>query len=109
MVSPAARRRVCDILLNAGYSRVRSCRVAGLSRATSRITRRERNPELKAKVLDLARKHPRFGFRRIHFLLPGVNLKAVHRIWKREGLRLSRKQWSAPGKVGHAKLKTFSS
>jgi putative transposase len=54
--------------------------------------RKERSAELKAKVLELARKHPRFGFRRIHFLLPGVNLKAVHRIWKEEGLRLNRRK-----------------
>jgi putative transposase len=51
----------------------------------------ERNPELREKVVQLARAHPRYGFRRVHALLPGVNLKAVHRIWKAEGLRLSRK------------------
>lgn len=92
MVSPAARRRVADHLLSAGFSRVRSCRVVGLSRWASRRTRRERSPELRAKVLELAKEHPRFGFRRIHFLLPGVNLKAVHRIWKEEGLRLNRRR-----------------
>jgi putative transposase len=92
MVSPAARRRACDALLKAGFSRVRSCRVAGLSRTSSRQPKEPRNPELRQKVLELARKHPRFGFRRIHHLLEGVNLKAVHRIWKQEGLRLSRKK-----------------
>lgn len=92
MVSPAARRRACDALLKAGYSRVRSCRVTGLSRWASRKARRERNPELRAKVLELAQKHPRFGFRRIHMHLPGVNIKAVHRIWKEEGLRLNRRK-----------------
>lgn len=74
-----------------GYSRVRSCRVACLSRASSRTETVERNPELREKVVQLARAHPRYGFRRVHALLPGVNLKAVHRIWKAEGLRLSRK------------------
>lgn len=92
MVSPAARRRVADHLLLAGFSRIRSCRVTGLSRTSSRSPRHPRNPELRQKVLELAKKHPRFGFRRIHFLLPGVNLKAVHRIWKEEGLRLNRRQ-----------------
>ena len=92
MVSPAARRRVADHLLQAGFSRVRSCRVAGLSRLASRRLQRPRNPELKEKVLELAKQHPRFGFRRIHLLLPGVNLKAVHRIWKEEGLRLNRRK-----------------
>jgi putative transposase len=92
MVSPAARRRACDVLLKAGFSRVRSCRAAGLSRSSSRKFKRERNPELRARVLELARKHPRFGFRRIHHLLEGVNLKAVHRIWRQEGLRLNRRK-----------------
>lgn len=92
MVSPAARRRVADHLLKAGFSRVRSCRVTGLSRSSSRRSKKDRNPELRQKILELARKHPRFGFRRIHHLLPGVNLKAVHRIWKEEGLRLNRRR-----------------
>ena len=52
---------------------------------------KERNPGLRDQILQLSRAHPRYGFRRIHALLPGVNLKAVHRIWKAEGLRLSRK------------------
>lgn len=91
MVSPASRRRLADHLLVQGCSRVRSCRVAGLSRSSSRRARRERNPELREKVLELAAANPRYGFRRVHALLPGVNLKAVHRIWKAEGLRVRRK------------------
>ena len=92
MVSPAARKRACASLLNAGCSRVRSCRVVRLSRLASRRPYRERNPELRAKVLELSAKHPRFGFRRVCLLLPGVNVKAVHRIWKAEGLRLTRRK-----------------
>jgi hypothetical protein len=46
-------------------------RLAGLSEPT------ERNPELREKVVQLARVHPRYGFRRVHAFLPGVNLKAV--------------------------------
>jgi putative transposase len=37
-------------------------------------------------VLEIAKANPRYGFRRVHALLTGVNLKAVHRIWKCEGL-----------------------
>lgn len=92
MVSPAARRRACGTLLNAGLSRVRSCRAADVSRMASRSCKRDPNPELRSKVLELAKEHPRFGFRRIHCLLEGVNLKAVHRIWKEEGLRLNRRR-----------------
>jgi putative transposase len=78
-------------LMERGFSRTRSCRVVGMSRVASRTEPSERNPELREKVVQLARAHPRYGFRRVHALLPGVNLKAVHRIWKAEGLRLSRK------------------
>src|SRR5262249_48609455 len=60
-------------------------------RTISRKAPSERNPALRERILELSRTHPRFGFRRIHALLPGVNIKAVHRIWKQEGLRLSRR------------------
>lgn len=91
MVSPASRRRAVNHLLACGCSRVCACRVTGLSRTTSRAAVHERRPELRQKVLELATTHPRYGFRRVHALLPGVNLKAVHRIWKMEGLRIRRK------------------
>ena len=91
MVSPVSRRRVANHLLKSGFSRVRSCRVTGLSRSTSRKPRNERNPELREKVVALAEQHPRYGFRRVHALLSGVNVKAVHRIWKNEGLRIRRR------------------
>jgi transposase InsO family protein len=91
MVSLAARKRVAAALLERGFSRTCACRVVGVSRNASRSVPKERNPELREKVVQLARAYPRYGFRRVHALLPGVNLKAVHRIWKIEGLRLSRK------------------
>lgn len=91
MVSLASRKRACSHLLDRGYSRIRSCRVSSLSRFASRSEWKEPNPELRDKVVQLARANPRYGFRRVHALLPGVNIKAVHRIWKSEGLRLTRK------------------
>lgn len=91
MVSLAARKRVVATLMERGYSRNRLCRIVRLSRVASRTEAKEPNPALRDKVVQLARAHPRYGFRRVHALLPGVNLKAVHRIWKAEGLRLSRK------------------
>lgn len=91
MVSPAARRRAVNHLLSCGCSRVCACRVSGLSRSSSRKHLRGRNPELRGKVLELAAANPRYGFRRVHALLDGVNIKAVHRIWREEGLRLKKK------------------
>lgn len=86
MVSPAKRRKVAHHLLSAGFSQVRSCRIVGLSRPAFRREPKERHPELRQKVLEIARTNPRYGFRRVHALLEGVNLKAVHRIWRLEGL-----------------------
>ena len=74
-----------------GFSRTRACKSVDLCRTSSRVQPKERNPQLRAKVLELAGSHPRYGFRRVHALLPGVNIKAVHRIWKAEGLKLRRK------------------
>ncbi len=91
MVSPASKRRGVNHLLKLGFPRVCACRVLRFSAPSSRYVPKERNPELRAKVLELAGKHPRYGFRRVHALLTGVNIKAVHRIWKEEGLRLKRK------------------
>lgn len=88
MVSLASRRRAVGFLLGRGFPRTRSCRVVRLSRVASRREHAERRPEVKAKVVELAKANPRYGFRRVHALLTGVNLKAVHRIWKTEGLSL---------------------
>ena len=88
MVSPARKRQAVCFLLDRGFSRVCACRVSGLSRPASRRTLIERNPGLREKVFELARANPRYGFRRVHALLTGVNLKAVHRIWKAHGLNL---------------------
>lgn len=90
MVSPAAKRRGLEHLMTKGVSRRLGCRVVGLSRSASRAERKERRPELRAQIIALSEANPRYGFRRIHALLgPGVNLKAVHRIWREEGLALT--------------------
>ncbi|MCW5944050.1 MAG: IS3 family transposase [Fimbriimonadaceae bacterium] len=86
MVSPGSRRRGVRFLLDRGFPRTCACRVCAISRPASRHVPKERSPGLRARVLELARANPRYGFRRVHALLPGVNLKAVHRIWKEEGL-----------------------
>ncbi len=88
MVSPAARRRALGRLLEKGVSRRLGCKVVGLSRNASKRQKVDRRPELRVEVLALSEKHPRYGFRRVHALLEGVNLKAVHRIWREEGLSI---------------------
>jgi putative transposase len=88
MVSPGSRRRGVCFLLSQGFSRTCACRVCQISRPASRHVPSERSPGLKERVLELARSNPRYGFRRVHALLTGVNIKAVHRIWKAEGLAI---------------------
>lgn len=88
MVSPAAKRRALGGLLEKGISRRLGCKVVGLSRNASKASKTERRPELREEILRLSQAHPRYGFRRVHALLPGVNLKCVHRIWREEGLSL---------------------
>ncbi len=93
MVSLASRLRAAKALMERGVSRSRSCRVVNVSRqACGR--HKERNPDLREQVLRLAHEHPRYGFRRVQALLPGVNLKAVHRIWL--SLKVRRRLKGAP-------------
>lgn len=48
------------------------------------------------RVRELAREHPRYGYRRITALLKregwSVNRKRVHRLWRREGLKVPQVQ-----------------
>lgn len=89
MVSPGSKRRAVSFLLVQGYSRSCACRAVGISRPASRHEPKERHPEVRKKVVELAKANPRYGFRRVHALFLGqVSLKAVHRIWKAEGLAL---------------------
>jgi putative transposase len=54
----------------------------------------DRNDDLRQRLRDLARQHPRYGYRRAWAVLRRegwpVNLKRVHRLWKDLGLALPR-------------------
>jgi putative transposase len=60
---------------------------------------------LVAKMLELVRQHPRFGYRRIWALLrrPGfrVNRKRVYRLWRKEGLKVPRRK-KKKRRLGHS-------
>lgn len=47
-------------------------------------------------MLELVKRHPRFGYRRIWALLRGqgfrINRKRVYRLWRKEGLKVPKKQ-----------------
>jgi putative transposase len=93
-VSPNQQRAASDYLSEEyGISQRRICRVMGRSRSTVRY-RRARHPDessLNREIKRLARRHPQFGYRRIHALLIrrgwSVNLKRVRRLWIELGLK----------------------
>lgn len=99
MVSPSAKR--CGVRYLAeerGYSQRRGCALVRLSRSSFRYLPRPRKDEekLTEQIRELAWKHSAYGYRRIAVLLlregSQVNVKRVHRIWKREGLQVSRRK-----------------
>ena len=79
-------------------SQRRACRVLGQSRSTQRRERRRRDdePRLVARIIDLATQYGRYGYRRITALLRRegwvVNHKRVERLWRREGLKVPSRQ-----------------
>jgi putative transposase len=81
-----------------GVSERRACRVLEQSRSVQRYVRREDEEEqrLVARMLELVRAHPRYGYRFITVLLRRegwhVNRKRVYRLWRQEGLKVPKKQ-----------------
>jgi putative transposase len=81
-----------------GASERRACRVSGQHRSVQRHAARPRPDEeaLTAEIVALAGAYGRYGYRRITALLRRagwrVNAKRVERIWRREGLKVPRKQ-----------------
>jgi putative transposase len=76
-----------------GASQRRICGVLGRSRSTLRYCRTHPadEPALTKEIKRLARRHPRFGYRRIHAMLVRrgwtVSLKRVRRLWIELGLK----------------------
>lgn len=94
-MSPARRRQAVQRAVEAlGVSERRACRALGQPRSTQRYvgSERERDEALLLRIRELAREHPRYGYRRITALLRregwSVNRKRVHRLWRREGLKV---------------------
>jgi len=72
---------------------VRSCRLAGLSRAAwyKRSVANDQSA-LRMRIRDIAHRRPRFGYQRIHVMLRRegwlVNKKRVRRLYRLDGLQL---------------------
>ena len=93
----ASRRRqiVAELTGSFAVSQRRTCRALGLHRSAVRSVRvvGDQQRALVRRIETLAGLHPRFGYRRVWVLLRregwSVNEKAVHRLWKLSGLKLS--------------------
>ncbi len=81
-----------------GVSERRACGVIGQPRSTQRRSPRTAEDEarLTADIIELATTYGRYGYRRVTALLRhagwAVNAKRVERIWRREGLKVPRRQ-----------------
>jgi putative transposase len=98
-VSPERRRRaVCMLQERFEVSERKACRVVGQSRAVQRYVATVRADEdaLTQAIVALAAEYGRYGYRRITALLQAsgwqVGRDRVQRIWRREGLKVPKKQ-----------------
>jgi len=80
------------------YSERRACRLAGQHRSTQRHeppAAGADDSDLRRELRDIARRKPRWGYRRAHGHLREnghvVNRKRVQRLWREEGLRVAQK------------------
>ena len=86
------------VLNKLAVSERRACRVLGQARSTQRHSPRfsAEGERLVVRIIELATKYGRYGYRRILALLweEGwqVNHKRLERIWRKEGLKVPRKQ-----------------
>jgi len=86
---------VCQTL---AVSERRACQVLEQVRTTQRLTPHvpDEEKQLESRIIELGAKYGRYGYRRITALLKQenrkVNHKRVERIWRKEGLKVPRKQ-----------------
>ena len=93
-----------------GVSERRACVLTSQHRSSQRYRRRLLPEEavLRERLQLLARRHPRYGYRRIHAILRRegwlCNRKRVQRLWRDEGLRLpprAKRRRRGPRMPGH--------
>jgi len=99
MVTPPARRGCVKHLVdNKKYSERKACNLIGINRLSYRYFKKPAPDDLNITeiIKELSRRYRRYGYRRITALLKRkgitINIKRVHRIWKKEGLSLATKR-----------------
>jgi putative transposase len=90
----------------------RVCGLMGMAASSYRYRATRCDEELRARLVELAREKPRFGYRRLHVLLQRggerVNHKRVHRVYREAGLSLRRKKRKHCVRVGKPLLERTS-
>ena len=87
-----------QVVQDLGVSERRACKVLGQTRATQRYAPQPRSDEapLTARIVELAGRYGRYGYRRVTAMLRheawNVNHKRVERIWRRSGLKVPKRQ-----------------
>jgi putative transposase len=69
------------------------CELMAVPRSSGRYRSRRDDSQLQERLRELAREHPRFGYRRLHLYLHeerGVNHKKVQRVYRELGLTVKR-------------------
>ena len=94
-MSPSRKRAaVVELRTKFGVSERRACTVVDQPRSSQRFEAKPRTDEapLVKRMLQLARAKPRYGYRRIGWLLREegwrAGLSRVFRLWQREGLKV---------------------
>ncbi len=98
-MSPSRERTAVQELQSSfTVSERRACEVIEQPRSSQRyeVQVREDEPRLVSRMLELVRRHPRYGYRFITAKLRqegwSVNAKRVYRLWRREGLTVPKKK-----------------
>jgi putative transposase len=89
------RKEVSWLRGNYQASRQRICGLMQIAVSSFRYRSRRSDEELRERLIELARKKPRFGYRRLHIHLDAsgehVNHKRVFRVYREAGLAVRRK------------------
>ena len=98
-MSPSRKRAAaCELQSQFQVSERRACRAIDQPRSSQRYQSQPRSdePTLVKRILELVRRWPRFGYRRIAALLRREGLATsesrVLRLWRREGLKVPQKK-----------------
>ena len=80
-------------------SQRRICSVIEQPRSTQRYKLKQPSKDvaLSKRLHELSRRYPRYGYRRVcHILIREgwhVNIKRIHRLWRKEGLQVRQKKY----------------